>query len=76
MHFHELKNFLVLAELLHFGKASQACNLSPSALTRSIQRTEESLGQPLFLRDNRTVRLTAAGEKFRTYDPFQNSTDS
>ena len=67
MNFHELKNFLVLAELLHFGKASQACNLSPSALTRSIQRTEESLGQPLFMRDNRTVSLTAAGEKFRTY---------
>ena len=67
MHFHELKNFLVLAELLHFGKASQACNLSPSALTRSIKRTEESVGQALFLRDNRTVSLTPAGEQFRSY---------
>lgn len=67
VNFHELKNFLSLAELLHFGRASQACNLSPSALTRSIQRTEESLGQALFLRDNRTVTLTPAGEKFRNY---------
>lgn len=67
MNIHELKNFIVLAEQLHFGKASQACNLSPSALTRSIQRTEESLGQALFLRDNRTVTLTPAGEKFRNY---------
>ncbi|MDG1357633.1 MAG: HTH-type transcriptional activator IlvY [Akkermansiaceae bacterium] len=67
MNIHELKNFIVLADLLHFGKASQACNLSPSALTRSIQRTEESVGQALFLRDNRTVSLTPAGDKFRNY---------
>ena len=67
MNFHEIKNFLTLAELLHFGRASQVCNLSPSALTRSIQRIEESVGQPLFLRDNRTVTLTTAGEKFRNY---------
>ncbi len=67
MNIHELKNFIVLADLLHFGKASQACNLSPSALTRSIQRTEDSVGQALFLRDNRTVSLTPAGEKFRNY---------
>jgi len=63
----ELQNFLTLAELLHFGKASQICHLSPSALTRSIQRMEEAVGKPLFIRDNRTVSLTRAGEKFREY---------
>lgn len=67
MNFHELNYFLTLAEQLHFGRASQLCHLSPSALTRSIQRLEESVGHPLFLRDNRTVTLTAAGEKFRSY---------
>ena len=67
MNFHELKNFLVLADLLHFGRASQLCNLSPSALTRSIQRSEESVGQALFLRDNRSVSLTPAGEILRNY---------
>lgn len=67
MNFHELKNFLVLADLLHFGRASQVCNLSPSALTRSIQRSEESVGQALFLRDNRSVSLTPAGEILRNY---------
>lgn len=67
VHFHELKNFLVLADLLHFGRASQACHLSPSALTRSIQRIEDSLGQTLFLRDNRSVSLTPAGETLRNY---------
>lgn len=67
MNFHELSYFLTLAEQLHFGRASQMCHLSPSALTRSIQRLEESVGQTLFLRDNRTVTLTPAGEKFRIY---------
>ena len=41
--------------------------MSPSTLTRSIQRLEDSLGQTLFLRDNRTVSLTPAGEKSRAY---------
>jgi len=59
--------FLALSETLHFGKASQAANLSPSALTRSIQRIEDDLGQILFIRDNRNVSLTPAGEQFRTF---------
>lgn len=63
----ELEIFLILADLLHFGRASQACNLSASALTRTIQRLEEQVEQPLFLRDNRTVSLSAAGEQFRIY---------
>ncbi len=62
-----LQIFLTLAELRHFGRASQTCHLSPSALTRTIQRLEEELGQPLFLRDNRRVSLTPAGEQFRSY---------
>jgi len=64
---HELKLFLSVAEHLHFGKASQACNLSASALTRSIQRLEEELGQKLFIRDNRTVEITEAGLTFKKY---------
>ena len=67
MDIRELEVFLTTAELLHFGRASQSCNLSPSALTRTIQRLEEELGEPLFLRDNRTVQLAAAGEKFVVY---------
>lgn len=63
----ELEIFLTVADLLHFGRASQACNLSPSALTRTIQRLEEKFEQPLFLRDNRTVTLSPAGERLKTY---------
>ncbi len=62
-----LQTFIKTAELLHFGKASRACNLSPSALTRTIQRLEEKVGQPLFLRDNRSVALTETGDRLLDY---------
>lgn len=67
MEIRELELFLVVADLLHFGRASQVCNLSPSALTRTIQRLEDELGHPLFVRDNRTVQITSAGEQFILY---------
>lgn len=67
MDIRDLKIFLTVAEQLHFGRASQLCHLSPSALTRAIQRIEEEVERPLFLRDNRTVRLSPAGEQFRSY---------
>jgi LysR family transcriptional regulator, positive regulator for ilvC len=67
MDIRELEIFLTVADLAHFGRASQACNLSPSALTRTIQRLEEEVDQPLFLRDNRSVALSPAGERFRSY---------
>jgi LysR family positive regulator for ilvC len=67
MDIRELEIFLVLADQLHFGRASQMCNLSPSALTRTIQRLEEQVEQPLLIRDNRSVRLSAVGEQFRHY---------
>jgi LysR family positive regulator for ilvC len=67
MDIRELEVFLVVADQLHFGRASHLCNLSPSALTRTIQRLEEQVGQELFLRDNRTVVLSPAGKRFLTY---------
>ena len=42
-------------------------HVSPSTLSRQIQRLEEDLGQPLFLRDNRTVTLTEAGEQLKQF---------
>lgn len=62
-----LKHFLVLADTLHFGRASQLCSVSPSALTRTIQRLEDEVGERLFERDNRTVVLTHAGQLLRSY---------
>ncbi|WP_026292690.1 HTH-type transcriptional activator IlvY [Rubritalea marina] len=67
MNQHEIKHFLALVETMHFGRASELCNLSPSALTRSIKRLEAVLNTTLFIRDTRQVQLTSAGEKFYTY---------
>lgn len=67
MDIQSLETFIKTAELLHFGRASRACNLSPSALTRTIQRLEEEIGKPLFLRDNRSVALTDAGSQLLSY---------
>ena len=63
----ELKLFIHLAESLHFGSTSRACHTTPSTLTRTIQRLEEEVGEPLFVRDNRSVMLTPAGSVFKKY---------
>lgn len=56
-----LRAFEALANTLHFGRAAAQCNLSPSALTRMIQRLEHELGCRLFDRSSRDVRLTPNG---------------
>ena len=67
MNFKILKQFLALAETLHFGRASDECYVSISALSRNIRHLEEELGVSLFNRDNRTVALTQEGQKFLKY---------
>ena len=62
-----LSHFLALAEHLHFGQASVACNISISALSRSIRQLEGEVGARLFDRDNRSVTLTRKGQKFQHY---------
>lgn len=67
MDLRDLKTFLHLAESRHFGRSARAMHVSPSTLSRQIQRLEEDLGQTLFVRDNRTVTLTEAGEQLRQF---------
>jgi len=62
-----LQIFLHLAESLHFARTAKHCNLSPSAVSRQLQRLEESVGHQLFERDNRQVRITPAGRHFLDY---------
>lgn len=67
MDIRELQLFLKLAETLHYTKTSGIMAISPSALSRTIQRMEEQVGKRLFFRDNRGVMLSPAGERFRNY---------
>jgi len=67
MQLRELQLYLHLCRTLHFGKTSSEYHISPSSLTRVIQRLEYEVGTVLFERDNRSVVLTPAGHRFRLY---------
>jgi len=62
-----LQMFQHLSQTLHFGKTAVVFHVSPSTLSRAIQRLEDEVGTALFHRDNRTVLLTESGQKFRQY---------
>lgn len=59
----KLQMFIALAEALHFHKAAERCNVSPSTLSRCIQQLERELNTRLFHRDNRSVSLSPKGEQ-------------
>ena len=63
----ELQLFLHLTKSLSFARTSTACHVTPSSLSRIIQRLETEVGLPLFYRDNRSVVLTEAGGVFRSF---------
>ena len=56
------RQFLVLAEELHFGRAAQRLNMTQPPLTMAIQALERKLGAPLFERTQRSVALAPAGQ--------------
>jgi len=47
-----------------FAAAANDLGMSPSAVSHAVQTVEASLGQPLFARTTRSVRLTEAGAAF------------
>lgn len=67
MKIHDLKTFVTLCETQHFGLAAKAMHITPSTLSRQIQRIEDSINQQLFIRDNRSVKITPAGYQFRIF---------
>ena len=64
MDFQDLTLFIKLTETQNFAKTATQNHMSPSTLSRQIQRLEDELGKILFIRDNRQVTLTEHGEKF------------
>jgi DNA-binding transcriptional LysR family regulator len=58
---HQLRYFVSVAEIGSFTRAAQACYVAQPSLSQQIRKLEEELGQALFERLGRRVRLTAAG---------------
>ncbi len=59
----QLRYFIALCELRHFGRAAEASFVSQSAFSTAIQDLERLLGTSLVDRTNRRVTITAAGQE-------------
>jgi LysR family transcriptional activator of nhaA len=61
LNFHHLYYFWWVAKEKHLTRAAEALHISQSALSMQIRKLEDSLGQPLFLREGRALHLTDPG---------------
>ena len=59
-----VRYFEAAARHLSFSKAAEELNVTHSAISHQIKALEEWVGQPLFDRTGRALRLTEAGRQF------------
>ncbi|WP_231886865.1 LysR family transcriptional regulator [Thalassospira xiamenensis] len=59
-----LTMFAAVADTGNFRAAADRLGVTRSAVSQGIRRLEETIGQPLFQRTTRSVRLTEEGERF------------
>ncbi|GAB3889439.1 LysR substrate-binding domain-containing protein [Kibdelosporangium lantanae] len=59
-----VRNFTVVAECRHFGRAAEVLHVTQSSLSRQIQRLEQQVGARLLDRTPRGTALTEAGAVF------------
>lgn len=60
----QFRYFVAVAESGSVAAASRMLNIAQSAVTKSMQELEDELGQPLFERSSRGMRMTPQGHRF------------
>ncbi|MGB6721264.1 MAG: LysR substrate-binding domain-containing protein, partial [Terracidiphilus sp.] len=63
MNLQDLRYLAAVAELRHFGRAAEACNVSQPTLSSQIRKLEDELGVTLLERTNKRVDLTPVGSQ-------------
>jgi DNA-binding transcriptional LysR family regulator len=58
----QLRTFVAVAEEQHLTRAAERLHVSQSAASAHVRAIEERLGTQLFVRTNRSLELTAAGQ--------------
>lgn len=78
MDFRDLVYFRTIAELGHMGQAAERLLLTQPALSKAMQRLEESLDGKLFMREGRGIVLTELGhlllDRSRVVERMMNDT--
>lgn len=64
MEMHQLRYVAAVARTGNFSRAAEQCHVSQPSLSQQIQKLESELGERLFDRLKREVKLTAHGEVF------------
>jgi LysR family transcriptional activator of nhaA len=61
LNYHHLRYFWAIAREGGLTKAATKLNVAQSAISIQLRQLEETLGHPLFVRQNRKLALTEAG---------------
>ncbi len=64
MEMQQLRYVIAVAMTANFSRAAEQCHVSQPSLSQQIQKLENELGERLFDRTKRNVKLTPAGELF------------
>lgn len=63
----DLDYFLEIANLLNLSRAAECLGISQPSLSLALQRLENNIGTPLFIRHKQGVTLTKAGQQLHTH---------
>lgn len=63
MNLQDLRYFVAVAEIRHFGRAAETCNVSQPTLSSQIRKLEDELGVTLLERTNKRVEMTPVGSR-------------